>query len=591
LDSYLDPATVNTTWFTYTYSTDGGTNYSPLTSSVTLATAVGTTTYTLRAQNTLTGSLEEATTDVVITVNPAVAIGTDLNTTKVTETINLSPIRTATLTVVATGTGYTYQWYKSATNAYAGTAITDGTAYAGATTEELTITFNTTDITGFYYLVVTDACGNTVNSAIKEIEAIDKPDDVVLLTTTDNRKACLLTDAIPVEFTYSNTYSNGETIWYNNADDTSTAYPYTVGSSTIVLNSWGDNTIYVWAKNPGASGNFSDQADTYTINLTQYTAVTLANIADIELEAAAGANATATITATASGDADPLSGAYTYSLYAGTNPTAVDGPTAATGANTFAGQSVAAPALTYTTADHLAYTFKVVATGACSPAAEKTVNVKVYPTPVVTLDGTKDVAFCNATAMTINLWNYLDTPNAVLFDYEYSEDGTTYNSLASSTTVSVPANGTAKTIKLRAKNKKATPTVSTAVDLSLTVNVPVTALAFDPAVINLEGATSTTITVPVPTVGTKDASGNYNYILYNSDNTPAASTQTTNVFTSIALTAPLTTESHSSQSYYATIQGASTCNAVPTPNNVTVNVYPVPTLSLATTTDAYCEDN
>jgi hypothetical protein len=127
-----------------------------------------TTTYTVKGYGT-TGTYcatETAMTgaNVTVTVNPATAITTQPQ--GATYTTGATP---AALSVTATGSGLTYQWYSNTTN-----STTSGTAISGATAATLPAANISTATEGstYYYVVITGACGN-ITSSVAEVKVAD----------------------------------------------------------------------------------------------------------------------------------------------------------------------------------------------------------------------------------------------------------------------------------------------------------------------------------------------------------------------------------------------------------------------------------
>ncbi|MDH6534722.1 hypothetical protein M2101_001398, partial [Parabacteroides sp. PM5-20] len=224
----------------------------------TISSIPSTTTYYVQSYNGLDYGTPKS---VVYTIHTIASFTTNLNATKVTAYV-ASPSTTQTFAVEAAGTSLTYQWYK-ATDALG----TGETAVSGVS-NTLVLTITNESQSGFYYVKVT-GCNGTITSNAKELEVIERPDDVVLNPASVDVSVNALTNTISLndKITYTNTFSKGETIWYSLSNDSSTAIELTAGS-TITLNSWGSNTLYVWAKNP-TTDRFSDTAAQLTINLSQ----------------------------------------------------------------------------------------------------------------------------------------------------------------------------------------------------------------------------------------------------------------------------------------------------------------------------------
>ncbi|NDV56437.1 hypothetical protein D0T51_11970, partial [Parabacteroides sp. 52] len=224
----------------------------------TISSIPSTTTYYVQSYNGLDYGTPKS---VVYTIHTIASFTTNLDATKVTAYV-ASPSTTQTFAVEAAGTALTYQWYK-ATDALG----TGETAVSGVS-NTLVLTITNESQSGFYYVKVT-GCNGTITSNAKELEVIERPDDVVLNPASVDVSVNALTNTISLndKITYTNTFSKGETIWYSLSNDSSTAIELTAGS-TITLNSWGSNTLYVWAKNP-TTDRFSDTAAQLTINLSQ----------------------------------------------------------------------------------------------------------------------------------------------------------------------------------------------------------------------------------------------------------------------------------------------------------------------------------
>jgi len=115
-------------------------------------------------------------------------------------------------------------------------------------------------------------------------------------------------------------------------------------------------------------------------------------------------------------------------------------------------------------------------------------------------------------------------------------------------------------------------------EILFTVNTPITITALDPAIVNLEGDASTTITIPVS--GTKDGNGNYTYTLFKNavqEGSPVSKPDASHGFVQSFL-AP-TTAAFDTYTYYATVLGSASCGLA-TSSDVDVNVYPLPVIAI-----------
>ncbi len=140
--------------------TNGGI-YSGATSATLTLTGITAGMNTNEYQCIATSTCGTATsTNVALTVNAATVI----NTQPTAQTICLGA--NATFTVVATGTGLTYQWQeKVGVAAFAN--ITNGGIYGGATSANLVLTGVTAGLnTNQYQCVITSTCGNLTSSAV-----------------------------------------------------------------------------------------------------------------------------------------------------------------------------------------------------------------------------------------------------------------------------------------------------------------------------------------------------------------------------------------------------------------------------------------
>ena len=139
-----------------TYSWASSTGLSSTTGTTVTANPTSSTTYTItgtdanNCQNTATAS---------VTVNTVVAISTQPASSVVV------PSGTATFTVVATGTGLTYQWEENTGSGWS--SVSNGGIYSNATTATLTLTGVTTQ-NGYQYRCVvggTSPCSSVTTSA------------------------------------------------------------------------------------------------------------------------------------------------------------------------------------------------------------------------------------------------------------------------------------------------------------------------------------------------------------------------------------------------------------------------------------------
>ncbi|WP_051951706.1 T9SS sorting signal type C domain-containing protein [Flavobacterium sp. ASV13] len=139
--------------------TNGGVISGATSASLTLTnpTTANQGNYTVDISGTCTPAV--TSTPVAVTINTAPSITTHPATPAAT----CSGSGTQSMTVVATGTGLTYQWRKDLT------PITNGGTISGATSATLTLTNPTTSDAGSYDVVVTGTCASAVTSTARTV--------------------------------------------------------------------------------------------------------------------------------------------------------------------------------------------------------------------------------------------------------------------------------------------------------------------------------------------------------------------------------------------------------------------------------------
>ncbi len=108
------------------------------------------------------------------------------------------------ISVAALGSQLTYQWYRNSS-----ASTTGGTAVSGANSATLTIPSTATGI-NYYYVVVTENCGQTVTSSISTVTIIQSP----VAPTVSPLSLCLNVTAAPLS---STALSNHTLRWYTAA--------------------------------------------------------------------------------------------------------------------------------------------------------------------------------------------------------------------------------------------------------------------------------------------------------------------------------------------------------------------------------------
>jgi len=290
---------------------------------------------------------------------------------------------------------------------------------------------------------------------------------------------------------------------------------------------------------------------------------------------------TGTLTVNVTAGTKDAAGKYTYTLH---KDNTVDGSPVVTDAASNAFTLTVTPP---TTTAYNSYTYYATVQGATSCGATSTNNVivNVYPIPVIGLT-TSNVAFCSDDLTLtggISLDNYLLGADPTLYNYTYSKDGEAFAPLTGSINLAT-AVGT-HTYVLRATNKLTSSILYADATLTITVDAPVVLNAITTP-INLEGAGNAVINV-VKQSGTP-ASGNFTYKLYDKQTDLQVGSDQINGSFSVPLSAPAATSVFDTYTYYATVQGATSCNPAIS-NDVTVNVYPLPVLNLTGLPLFYCE--
>ncbi len=141
----------------------------------------------------------------VLSINPAVAITTDPIATQ-----TLCEGTAASFSVVATGTGLTYQWRLGATN------LTNGGTISGATSATLNISSLVAADAGNYTCVVSGTCGTPVTSAVSVLNV--------------NSTAMITTDPVA-----SQTLCTGNAASFNVvASGTGLTYQWKLGATNLV---------------------------------------------------------------------------------------------------------------------------------------------------------------------------------------------------------------------------------------------------------------------------------------------------------------------------------------------------------------------
>ena len=187
--------------------------YTPLT------TTAGTTYYYVVVTGNC-GTVPSNTASVV--VNAATAIAGQLSTTGQTICQNGSA---TVLSVTATGTGLSYQWYSNTTNSNnSGTSISGATAasYAPGTANAGTT---------YYYVVVTGSCAPTsVTSGVSGVITVNAATGITSQPSTTVQTVCQGTAATQLSVTATGT--NLQYQWYSNTTPTNSGGTAVTGITT-----------------------------------------------------------------------------------------------------------------------------------------------------------------------------------------------------------------------------------------------------------------------------------------------------------------------------------------------------------------------
>jgi hypothetical protein len=234
-------------------STNGGGSWSNITNGGVYS---GATTATLTVSNVsptfnnnlyrviVSGSCTPAVTSnpATLTVHTPISITTQPSASAVCAT------GTTTISVVATGTGPTYQWQVT-TDGVNWTNITNGGVYSGATTPTLTITGITATMNGYKYRIVVSGTAPCSPVTSNETTLLVTPQPVIQVTGPTSllpgRTATLSVPNLP-NVTYA---------WYLNG----VLVPGATGSSiTVNVNQLGNYHVVVTSTTPGGTSCTSE---------------------------------------------------------------------------------------------------------------------------------------------------------------------------------------------------------------------------------------------------------------------------------------------------------------------------------------------
>ncbi|MDH6535065.1 hypothetical protein M2101_001743 [Parabacteroides sp. PM5-20] len=456
---------------------------------------------------------------------------------------------------------FDYKLYDNTDNEITAAAAEDGASHNFSQSVAVPA-LTTTSVTGYAeYIYKVTATGMCAESAKKEVKVKVYPTATIAVDGSLATTFCTTTAATAPKLS---AYVSGglKTDWFDYTYTGNGATDATLDANVSLPTRAGTYTYTLKAKNKKAGST----AVPTTLTITVYDLITFGPVTT-PLEVEGSGNTTITAPTAASGTV------VTYELLK-------NNVSVATG-NTSGSFWEAYTAHTNTSTAYTSVTYKVKGHGAisCAEGMSDAIELRIYPTATIVVDGTVQKDFCTTdnALTTLNLADYVSGGlNTTWFDYTYTGNGATDATLNAG--VALPTTAGTYTYTLSAKNKM---TNATAVSTTVVIRV-VTPIALSPITTpqNLEGTGSISL-IANPTAGTpvsfewyKDAvkqsetSGTLRFSYGHTDPNTAFTTNT----------------------YYAKALGAIACADAQT-NNVVVNVYPTPTLSLATTSDAYCEDN
>ncbi|MXV53348.1 DUF11 domain-containing protein, partial [Pedobacter sp. HMF7647] len=259
--------------YTFTYTINGGSNQTVITSSgnsVTVTqptTTSGTYNYALvSVKDASSTSCSQAQSgNATITVNPVTAI-TVQPAASTTYCINTTA---SALSVTATGTGtLTYQWYSNSAN-----NTTSGTAVSGATSPTYTPS-TTTDGTTYYYVIVSSAsCGSATSSTAAVV--VNPNATITLTSSASTSNQTVFVNGVIVNITYAT--ANAATAVVTGLPP-GVSYNYNAGVLTISGNPTNTGTFTYTAS---ATGGCTTPTATGTITVNPQTDLSIVKTSNV----------------------------------------------------------------------------------------------------------------------------------------------------------------------------------------------------------------------------------------------------------------------------------------------------------------------
>jgi len=457
----------------------------------------------------------------------------------------------------ATGGNYTYRLYDSsnALVAITGTGRVDANTVVSASTNHVfTLTYDAPTAASAsynYYVKVAGECGESLASEQVTISVYPDP-EITLLSTSEsycNDNTSLL---------------SGITLWSLISNPNISLYDYTYSTDGSVFNALssaspemaktsGTYTYTLRAKNKyTGSSKSADDVFALTVNTPMAKPVAAPSVSALEISAAAGSTGILTIAVSNVNGTPGTGGNYTYRLY-DSNHTLIG----TTGDGRVDGNAVATTATSHTftltydvpAATSTIYNYYVKVSGECGDSeASDMITLTVYPSAELALVNPVSINVCedNSSALSdISLWDYIDTPNALL-EYLY-DAGAGYTALTSSTVVAITEGPGVYTYKLKSTNAKGSE--STEETVSITVQKKTVITKVDGYEV-IEGDAINIVVVA-------DGEGSLSYEWYEGSSTTPLAVTTTNTY---QITPVSSIAADNGKVYRVVVKGESVCD-------------------------------
>lgn len=354
-----------TTWT----SISGETN---LTYDVPSSAAVSQTTYYRRkAVDSSSLVVYSNTITVELAAPPAITV----QPTITTQSICTGGTATA-LSVTATGTALTYQWYENATSTNTG-----GSAISGATLPSYTPLTNVVG-TKYYYVIVSGACNPSVTSAVSG--AITTTNAISSGTISANQQVC--SGSAPSPITLTGHVGN---IQWQISTNNSTWTNITGATAATLTSAQAGNLTATRFFRAVISGNGCSSINSSSVQVAVSTAPVITSQPLATVSVCQNANYTLAATVTGS--------SLSYQWFSNTTNSNTGGTSMGSSRNA---QTVALTPDTSTPGTY--YYYLVVTSGACSVTSAVSV-ITVLPQPVVGTASASSLALCAGETTTLSL--------------------------------------------------------------------------------------------------------------------------------------------------------------------------------------------